>query len=393
MGNSYGGGIYISGDCLPEIRDCVIAKNLAGRGGGIYLIDSSPEINDCTISENSSSPVGSGGGIYCINSNPIISGCNIGHNTAGYQGGGIYCYWSSPTVTNSNITRNSAKLLDGGGIYCRYESSPTITNCTIAGNRAVEDQQQAWRRLFKSDDVIGIKVNCMAGRNLSSHPHVVEAIVAELQKIQVPAENIIIWDRTGRELQSAGYILNTDGAGVKCYGTESVGYEKNASAKGSFNGRLSKILTQQITALINVPILKNHGGAGVTIAMKNHYGSFHNPSKHHGNMCDPYIADLNSLDEIKAKTKLIVCDATRASCNGGPGYKPAFAWQYSGLLLSCDPVALDTVGTNIIEERRAEIGLPTLAGTGRYPRQLASAAERGLGKAEIGRIDLQTLEL
>ncbi len=255
------------------------------------------------------------------------------------------------------------------------------------------DSTSALRKLFTPDDVVGIKVNCIAGPNLSTHPRVVAAIVSELEKIPIPRERITIWDRTGRELESAGYGVNIDGPGVRCYGTDAVGYEDKPSSRGSFNGRLSKILTRRITALVNVPILKNHGGAGVTVAMKNHYGSFHNPGRHHGNGCDPYIADLNSLDEIKAKTKLIVCDATRATCNGGPGYKPAFVWPYSGLILSCDPVAMDTVGARIIDERRAEIGLPTLVEAGRHPRWLASAAERGLGNTETNKIDRRTLTL
>jgi hypothetical protein len=127
--------------------------------------------------------------------------------------------------------------------------------------------------------------------------------------------------------------------------------------------------------------------------MKNHYGSFNNLGKHHANLCDPYVADLNSLDEIKGKTRLIVCDATTAICNGGPGYAPAYAWRYCGMLISTDPVALDTIGTEIIDKRRAEIGLPTLAESGRHPRMLASAAERGLGNTKKSRINLRTLIL
>jgi uncharacterized protein (DUF362 family) len=257
----------------------------------------------------------------------------------------------------------------------------------------LDDPSIAWRTLFKPDDVVGIKVNCIAGPQLSTHPTVVAAIVAELKRASIPEENIIIWDRKNGELARAGYTINEKPTGVKCYGTKAIGYEKNATAKGSFNGRLSKILTQQITALINVPILKDHGIAGVTIAMKNHYGSFHNPRKHHGNRGVPYIADLNSIDEIKDKTRLIVCDATRALCNGGPGYKPAFTWRYSGMLVGTDPVALDTVGAGIIDERREEIGLPTLEEAGRPALKLASAAEKGLGNTEMRKIDLRRLVL
>jgi uncharacterized protein (DUF362 family) len=255
----------------------------------------------------------------------------------------------------------------------------------------VEDPAIAWKKLFKPDDVVGIKVNCIAGPAMASHPVLVDAIVSELKRAGLPAKNIIIWDRKSNELVRAGYTLNVDGSGVRCYGTEKAGYEKKPSTRGSFKGSLSKILTQRITALINVPILKDHSAAGVTISMKNHYGSFNNPRQHHGNHCDPFVADLNSLDEIKGKTRLIVCDATRAQCNGGPGHKPAFVWKYGGIIVSTDSVALDTVGAAIIEERRAEIGLPTLEEAGRPPLQLASAAARGLGNTDMGRIDLRTL--
>jgi uncharacterized protein (DUF362 family) len=257
-----------------------------------------------------------------------------------------------------------------------------------------ENPSEIWSTLFKPDDVVGIKVNCIAGPQLSTHPRVVAAIISELKRASIPEENIIIWDRKDNELQRVGYALNFDGPGVRCYGTKKkVGYEEKAATKGSFHGRLSKILTQRITALINVPILKDHGMAGVTISMKNHYGSFHNPRAHHGNHGDPYIADLNSIDAIKGKTRLVVCDATRALCNGGPGYKPAFTWRYSGMLVATDPVALDTVGAGIIDERREEIGLPRLEESGRPPLQLASAAERGLGNTDMSRIDLRRLRL
>jgi uncharacterized protein (DUF362 family) len=258
----------------------------------------------------------------------------------------------------------------------------------------VEDPLDAWRKLFGPNDVVGIKVNCIAGPELSSHPNVVAAITSALKAAGVAEEKIIIWDRKGRELSKAGYTINVNGPGVRCYGTKgTVGYEEEATKQGSFKGRLSKILTRQITALINVPILKDHVIAGVTASMKNHYGSISNPRQHHGAGCGLFIADLNSVAAIRDKTRLIVCDATRALCNGGPSYKPAFTWRYSGMLVATDPVALDTIGAKIIDERRDEMGLSSLEDAGRPPRFLASAAQRGLGVTNERDIDLRTLTL
>ena len=285
--------------------------------------------------------------------------------------------------------KSTVAVIRNEGVFAEDELVETEVDRMLSAGMAALSLS-SWGTLFKPGDIVGIKVNCIAGPQLSTHPLVVHAVVGQLQKAGIPAENIIIWDRTNRELTRAGYSLNTGKKGVKCYGTDAVGYEEKASAQKSFNGRLSKILTRQITALINMPILKDHGGAGVTIAMKNHYGSFDNPGSHHKNLCDPYIADLNSLDDIRAKTRLIICDATRATCNGGPGFNPAFVWRYKGLLLSRDPVALDTVGTQIIDERRVKVGLQALEQIGRYPRQLASAAERGLGNTDSARIDIRS---
>lgn len=296
-----------------------------------------------------------------------------------------------PATSRVIVVRNERVLANGKDLV-----PDEMERMLASGMSSLFDSQKpvvAWQNLFKPDDVVGIKVNCIAGPELSSHPHLVAAIVSKLQQAGLPPENIIVWDRTSRELTRAGYSVNTGRQGVKCYGTDAIGYESKASSRGSFHGQLSKILTRQITALINVPILKNHGGAGVTIAMKNHYGSIQNPKSHHKNLCDPYIADLNSVDDIKAKTRLIICDATRATCNGGPAYNPAFAWHYSGLLFSRDPVALDTIGTKIIDERREQVGLPTLKDVGRYPRQLLSAAERGLGNTDPARIDMREILL
>lgn len=246
---------------------------------------------------------------------------------------------------------------------------------------------EAWKKFFQPTDVVGLKINCLFGPGASTHPEVTEAVAQGVQQAGVPAGNIIVWDRSDDDLQKSGYTVNRDGAGVKCYGTNG-DYEPDATQHGRFNGRLSQVLTQQITALVNVPILKDHSIAGVTVSMKNHYGSFHNPGEHHANNCDPYLADLNDLPVIREKTRLFICDALRPTAEGGPGFNPQHIWSYGGLLLSTDPVALDYWGWRIIEARRKETGLPSLEQVGRPPRWIASAAARGLGVNDPKQIDL-----
>jgi uncharacterized protein (DUF362 family) len=154
-----------------------------------------------------------------------------------------------------------------------------------------------------------------------------------------------------------------------------VDYEQELVTYGSVGSRMSKILTQRSNVLINVPVLKDHDGAGVTIALKNMYGVIHNPNKYHPNGCDPYIADLNMLPDIRTRMRLTICDATTAMYEGGPAYKPEHSWQANALIVSEDPVALDSTGWQIIERMRAEHGLKTLEADGRAPRYIATAAD------------------
>jgi hypothetical protein len=108
----------------------------------------------------------------------------------------------------------------------------------------------------------------------------------------------------------------------------------------------------------------------------------------HNNHCDPFIADLNMIPAIRSKTRLIIMDALRPLADGGPIFRPNAMWKYNGLLVSQDPVAVDTMEWKIIDERRTEIGLPTVAQAGREPISIATAAARGLGVNDFDKMDI-----
>lgn len=245
----------------------------------------------------------------------------------------------------------------------------------------------AWKSMFKPSDVVGVKVNCLFGKGVSTRPETVAAVIAGLLTAGVKEDNIIVWDWRDSHLAKGGYWLNRDKPGIKCYAHED-DFDEQPTVVGKFGGRLSRILTETITALVNVPILKHHGGAGITCAMKNHYGSHHNPFDHHGSNCDPYIAELNSIPAIRDKTRLIVCEALKPLAHGGPGMSSEHVWQYDSILVSRDPVALDYQGWRIIEARRKETGLKSLAEAGQEPKWIATAASLGLGTNDPSRIEV-----
>jgi uncharacterized protein (DUF362 family) len=247
-----------------------------------------------------------------------------------------------------------------------------------------KDIARAFRTVAKSGDRVGIKVNCISGGNLSTQVPVVMAIVDGLLKAGVKPGDIIIWDRTDRELKNAGYTISTGTDSVRCFGTP--GYESKENDINGTRFKLSRILTEEIDVLINVPMMKHHGSSGVTMSLKNHYGSHNNPGNHHQNNCDPHIANICSHDAIKNKTKLVVLDSLRAICNGGPSDNAKWKWIPSRILVGYDPVAIDRIGSDIMDERRLEMGLKSLGNTNRH---IITAANLGIGTDDRNQIDWQ----
>ena len=266
-------------------------------------------------------------------------------------------------------------LLRGTGTTVDSRRMLTLLDRAMQAFFDRDNPNETWKKLVRPGERVGLKVNALGGRGLSSNLQLVEAICERLQEAGIKASDIVVWDRDSDELEHVGFHVATGGNRVQCFGTDRVDYEQELVMHGSVGSRLSKILTQRCDVVINVPVLKDHDGAGVTIALKNMYGVIHNPNKYHPNGCNPYIADLNMLPEIRTRMRLTICDATTACFEGGPGYKPQYSWKNNGLMVSQDPVALDYTGWQIIERKRAEKGLKTLEGDKRAPHYIATAAD------------------
>lgn len=256
--------------------------------------------------------------------------------------------------------------------------------CTVA---------QAWKKVVTPQDTVGLKVNALAGRRLSTHPELVQAICERIQQSGVPAERIIIWDRMNRDLESAGYKINTTAKEPQCYGNDACGYSQEIVEFGLAGSRISRIVTEQCTVLINLPVLKDHGIVGITAGLKNFFGAIDNPNKYHDSCGDPYVADVNMFAPIRRKHRLTICDALTAQYEGGPPFMAQWSWPMNSLLISNDMVALDRIGWDLIEAKRREQKLPSLREAGREPKYIFTAADRehGLGIVERERIDVVTV--
>lgn len=240
---------------------------------------------------------------------------------------------------------------------------------------------------------IGMKTNCLCGKFNSTPVPLVEALADILESAGWEANDIVVWDRTSRELQKAGFELNASSFGRRCLGTDAngVGYGREFHSAGDSSSLISRILEKTVSSNINLPVLKDHSIAGLSGGMKNMFGAINNPNKFHDNNCDPHVADVSMMEPIRTKNRLTIIDATRVQYHNGPGYDPAHMTVYGGIILSDDPVAVDRVGLEIVEQCRRAAGLPSLEKANRPAKYLQTAQAHGLGKADLSAIDLKVL--
>jgi uncharacterized protein (DUF362 family) len=243
--------------------------------------------------------------------------------------------------------------------------------------------------LFQKRDSVGIKINTIAGRMLSTRPEVTQSLAAILAEQTVSSDDIIVWDRTNRELKEAGYRLSMGSTGVKVFGTDArgIGYDPDLESHLSIGSRFSSIQTS-VTASISLAILKDHGLAGITAGMKNYFGAIHNPNKYHDSNCNPFVAEVFDCSLIKSRHKFSILDALIVQFHRGPSYHSRWAAKVESLIFSTDPVAADAVGWKIIERLRTAEGLPSLKEEDREPLYIFAAEKMGLGTADPKAIEI-----
>ncbi|MCX8160079.1 MAG: DUF362 domain-containing protein [Candidatus Saccharicenans sp.] len=257
----------------------------------------------------------------------------------------------------------------------------------LGGAARAEDALGQW---FRPGEIVGLKVNTIGRRALSTSPETALALGLWLGQTISGQENIIIWDRTDEELKDAGYKLSTSPDSLKIFGTDNrrAGYQSEPTAHRHLGSLFSRIQAEFIQASISLALLKDHGLAGVTAGLKNYFGAIHNPNKYHDSNCDPYIAELFETKPVREKHRLTILDALRVQYHRGPSYHPQWLAIARKLIFSLDPVAADTVGWKLIEELRAKKGLPSLKEEGREPGYLMTAEKLNLGQARLENIEI-----
>jgi uncharacterized protein (DUF362 family) len=285
--------------------------------------------------------------------------------------------------------------------------------------------KKAWRHFVKPGEIIGLKLNPVAGRPLSTSHEVVRVVLNQLREAGIKESNIVLFDRREFQLHETGFTPEAY-PGIKITGTERKDkegsyYDKEGKLYGESmidkdwvyranvemkydeytlpfminegeESYFSKIVTKEVDKIINIPILKN-AGANVTLCLKNlAFGCISNTSRLHARLWNQTVAEVPAFPPIRDKVVLNIVDGIKGCYNGGPGANPQFFTFYKDILIGTDPVAVDRIGYDIVIKKRIEMGIQKVD-TGSGIVTLKMANEMGLGEFEMDKINLIKQEL
>ena len=289
---------------------------------------------------------------------------------------------SAPSRPVVAVARRPGLATAGGAIDPRLLEA--ALGAAVARAAGESTPVAAMRRLFRPTDVVGIKVNCLGGRGVSTRPEVALQLAAFLQAAGVPADRIYVWDRTDRELRAAGYALDR-GRGVRVFGTNE-DFDERLVEWGPSASRFDRVLADgadraRLLLRAEGPRPRRRVAHDEELvrrrpqpeqAARRRLRSVHPPPRRLPRHSRQAAPQRRGRRDSRSAT------AGRAEPRAGPGRSaasspPPTPWRSTRSAGRC------------IEARRKEVGLPPLAAEGREPGHIAGAAKLGLGVADLAR--------
>ncbi len=297
------------------------------------------------------------------------------------------CEWSMPGRYPGVVAEVTVP-----GVMKEEGADETIVSAMLAASMkaltGTGSSQAAWMQFVGPEDRVGIKVNPVGAPVASTTHELTHAVISALESTGVRRENIVFVDHYRHQLEKWGYSQDRyPGIEAHCLhytvgegdakvtkgleGLDQSSYfecdyvipdEQNhldSMLNGGPRSYFPKALTSGIDKLINIPILKHHKGCFTTLGLKNlAFGLTSNCYRGH-QFVNRYIAEACACPPIRDKTVLTVLDGLRAQYDKGPSASPSHVWQTDTLMVATDPVALDSVGFEIIAEKRLAEGVDT----------------------------------
>ncbi|OPZ10501.1 MAG: hypothetical protein BWZ06_01893 [Bacteroidetes bacterium ADurb.BinA261] len=216
-------------------------------------------------------------------------------------------------------------------------------------------------------------------------------LVAEIIKqcFDAGAKEVTVFDHTCDDWRkcyaNSGIEAAAKAAGAKVVPAHQESYYKTVSLPKGKKLKMAKIHEAIVDSdkWINVPILKNHGGAQMTISMKNYMGIVWDRGFFHANDLQQCIADACTYEK---RPVLNIVDAYRLMKTSGPrGKSPADVVLSKGQFISQNIVAADTAAVNFFNQAR-EMPLERV-------KHITNAQELGLGTTNLDSLNIRRIRV
>lgn len=213
-------------------------------------------------------------------------------------------------------------------------------------------------RFIKKGDKVAVKPNIGWDKTpemgATTNPKLVSEVITQCFK--AGAKEVTVFDHTCDDWRkcydSSGIAEAAKKAGAKVVPADEESYYREVSIPNGKRLKTAKIHEAIVNAdkWINLPILKNHGGAQMTISMKNYMGIVWDRGFFHANDLQQCIADVCSYSK---RPVLNIVDAYRTMKTSGPrGKSLTDIVLTKGLFISQDIVAVDTAAVNFFNQVR-----------------------------------------
>jgi hypothetical protein len=303
-----------------------------------------------------------------------------------------------------------------------YQTNPRIVRAMvdrlILAATGKPDLAKAWGSLIAPNDKIGIKISAAGGELFTTHHDVVTAIVDGLVAAGHPRSSIVVWDRSLEGIKGAGY-KKADGFQLKAIAPRD-GYDLKATLTAPLLGKLiwgdvdyisdggrsvplsdtentsdvshfSRILSSEVTKIINVPVLSNSTTNGIAGCLYNmtipNIDNWRRFALGTGFGAES-VAIIYSNPVISQKVVFNLMDGLAAQYAGGPVSQPNFALHHATLYASKDPVAVDAVALKRLAEWRSKSNVPPIDRLASY---VQTATTVGLGNSDMSRIEVRNV--
>jgi hypothetical protein len=250
--------------------------------------------------------------------------------------------------------------------------------CHVTGK---DTEADAWHALLTDQDVIGVKFNGSGEEGIGTTEPFARLLVASLNRSGWAPEKIVLIEAGNGPCRLLKTLPRREG------------WQSEPTNFGSGVDHLAAVL-DQVTAIVNVPFLKANRIAGMSGCLKNlSHALVKRPSHFHDNQaadpkrgilkpgrrCAPYIGDIVASPPIRTRLRLHLVNALRTLRE--PMFDPSgpAVENYGAILAGRDPVAIDMVGLEILNDLRRAAGSEPLTRPDEPLPQHRAANEAGLG--------------